>query len=70
MRNIRNPFKFGSIVEGEYFTDRVKEVEYIKQFIQSPNHLILISPRRFGKSSGTRNFVLAQSCATGYQNRQ
>lgn len=57
MRNIRNPFKFGSIVEGEYFTDRVKEVEYIKQFIQSPNHLILISPRRFGKSSVVKKAV-------------
>ena len=48
---MENPFKFGTIVEGNYFTDRVKEVAYISQFIQSANHLILISPRRFGKSS-------------------
>ena len=48
---MENPFKFGTIVEAEYFTDRVKEVAYIRQFIQSANHLILISPRRFGKSS-------------------
>ncbi|MBO6216793.1 MAG: hypothetical protein J6N73_04000 [Prevotella sp.] len=48
---MENPFKFGTIVEAEYFTDRVDEVNYICQFIQSPNHLILISPRRFGKSS-------------------
>ena len=48
---MENPFKFGTVVEAEYFTDRVKEVNYINQFIQSPNHLILISPRRFGKSS-------------------
>lgn len=48
---MENPFKFGSIVENEFFTDRVKEVEYIQQFINSRNHLILISPRRFGKSS-------------------
>lgn len=26
MRNMENPFKFGTIVEEEYFTDRVKEV--------------------------------------------
>ena len=50
-RNMENPFKFGTIVESEYFTDRVEEVAYIKQFIKSANHLILISPRRFGKSS-------------------
>ena len=51
MRNRENPFKFGTIVEEEYFTDRVQEVAYIKQFVQSANHLVLISPRRFGKSS-------------------
>lgn len=48
---MENPFKFGTIVEEEYFTDRVNEVAYITQFVKSPNHLILISPRRFGKSS-------------------
>ena len=51
MRNMENPFKFGTIVEAEYFTDRVEEVAYIKQFVKSANHLVLISPRRFGKSS-------------------
>ena len=48
---MENPFKFGTIVEAEYFTDRIKEVAYIKQSLQSANHLVLISPRRFGKSS-------------------
>jgi len=48
---MENPFKFGTIVEDNYFTDRVKEVAYIGQFIQSANHLVIISPRRFGKSS-------------------
>ncbi|MBO4511999.1 MAG: ATP-binding protein [Victivallales bacterium] len=51
MRNKENPFKFGAIVEDEYFTDRVQEVAYIRQFVESANHLVLISPRRFGKSS-------------------
>jgi len=48
---MENPFKFGTIVEEEYFTDRVEEVAYIRHFVESANHLILISPRRFGKSS-------------------
>ena len=48
---MENPFKFGTIVEAEYFTDRVEEVAYIKEFVKSANHLVLISPRRFGKSS-------------------
>ena len=46
-----NPFKFGTIVEDEYFTDRVNELAQIKQMLDSENHLVLISPRRFGKSS-------------------
>ncbi len=50
-RNMENPFKFGTIVEAEFFTDRREEVRYICQFLNSANHLILISPRRFGKSS-------------------
>ena len=50
-RNMRNPFKFGTIVDGQYFTDRTKELQYVKQILQSENHLVLISPRRFGKSS-------------------
>ena len=50
-RNMENPFKFGTIVEEEYFTDRIEEVAYIRHFVESANHLILISPRRFGKSS-------------------
>ena len=51
MRNMENPFKFGTIVDEDYFTDRVNEVAYITQFVNSPNHLVIISPRRFGKSS-------------------
>ena len=50
-RNMRNPFKFGTIVDGQYFTDRTKELQYVEQILQSENHLVLISPRRFGKSS-------------------
>lgn len=46
-----NPFKFGTIVKNEFFTDRVKELEYVRQMLDSENHLVLISPRRFGKSS-------------------
>lgn len=48
---MENPFKFGSIVENEFFTDRVQEVAQIRQYLDSRNHLVLISPRRFGKSS-------------------
>ncbi len=48
---MENPFKFGTIVDGQYFTDRKKELQYVLQILRSENHLVLISPRRFGKSS-------------------
>lgn len=48
---MKNPFKYGTIVEDEFFTDRIQELQYIMRVMDSENHLILISPRRFGKSS-------------------
>lgn len=48
---MKNPFKFGTVVEDEFFTDRKEELLYVKQVMESENHLILISPRRFGKTS-------------------
>lgn len=46
-----NPFKFGSVVDEPYFTNRVNELRQIKNLLQSQNHLIVISPRRYGKTS-------------------
>ena len=48
---MENPFKFGSVVENSFFTDRTKETEDAKSVLNSGNHLVLISPRRFGKTS-------------------
>lgn len=46
---MENPFKFGSVVDGEYFTGRNDELPQVKQVISSRNHLILISSRHYGK---------------------
>ena len=56
-----NPFKFGTLVDEPYFTDRVEELARIGQFLKSENHLVLISPRRYGKSSLVRKAVLTSS---------
>ena len=48
---MKNPFKFGTVVEEDFFTDRQEELQYINRVMDSENHLALISPRRFGKSS-------------------
>ncbi|MDR2962224.1 MAG: ATP-binding protein [Bacteroidales bacterium] len=46
-----NPFKFGSVVDNDFFTDRTRESEEVATILGSSNHLIIISPRRFGKTS-------------------
>jgi AAA+ ATPase superfamily predicted ATPase len=46
-----NPFKFGSIVDEPYFTNRKEEIARVTSILNSQNHLVIISPRRFGKSS-------------------
>lgn len=51
MNSRNNPFEFGTIVDGTYFTDRCEELNRVKEVLNSENHLILISPRRYGKSS-------------------
>jgi AAA+ ATPase superfamily predicted ATPase len=48
---MKNPFKYGSVVEGTFFTDRVDDLAKSIEIIKSSNHLILISPRRYGKTS-------------------
>jgi AAA+ ATPase superfamily predicted ATPase len=48
---MENPFKFGVLVDNEFFTDRINELKQVLMSLNSQNHLILISPRRFGKSS-------------------
>lgn len=47
----KNPFKFGSIVDLPYFTNRKEEIKKIESILASENHLIIISPRRYGKTS-------------------
>ena len=54
---MENPFKFGTLVDNEYFTDRVTEQQHISSMLNSPNHIVLISPRRFGKSSLVKRAV-------------
>ena len=39
---MRNPFKFGTVVDGAFFTDREKELQTIGQLLESENHLVLI----------------------------
>lgn len=48
---MNNPFVFGSVVKGEHFCNRSKEIKEIGDICKSNNNLILVSPRRYGKTS-------------------
>ncbi|MBI5227525.1 ATP-binding protein [Candidatus Micrarchaeota archaeon] len=46
-----NPFIFGRIVRGEHFCNREKEMDNLKERISAKQHVVIISPRRYGKTS-------------------
>lgn len=48
------PFVYGKLVTGKNFTDREKELVHLSQNFLSGTNTILISPRRWGKSSLVR----------------
>ncbi len=46
-----NPFKFGDPVEGDYYLPRPKLSILIRQFLENQIQIVLMGPRRFGKTS-------------------
>jgi len=48
---MNSPFKYGRIVTGDSFINRSEEIKRIRQNIDSGINTLLISPRRWGKSS-------------------
>lgn len=47
----KNPFKFGDPVEGDYYYPRPNLSKTVMQFLDNRVHIVLIGPRRFGKTS-------------------
>ena len=48
---MKNPFQYGKIAEAENFIDRDEDRLFLKQTLLSGTNVILMSPRRWGKSS-------------------
>ncbi len=46
----RPRFRFGEIVDGEYLANRDTEARALAEAIRLGRNLVLISPRRFGKT--------------------
>ncbi len=45
------PFNYGKLAEENYFTNRIKEAQWLQTQVKAGINCMLISPRRWGKSS-------------------
>ncbi len=50
-RSDENPFRYGGIARGTYFTDRTVELTRLRDDMRSGQNVVVISPRRYGKTS-------------------
>ncbi len=50
-----NPFKFGDPVDGDYYVPRPELSATISRFLENRIHVVLMGPRRFGKTSFVLN---------------
>jgi len=48
---MENPFLFGNVVKGDYFTNREDELKTLTLDLSSGQNVLLFSPRRYGKTS-------------------
>lgn len=48
---VSNPFRFGSVATGEYFTNRTQEQRGLVADVEAGQDVFIASPRRFGKTS-------------------
>jgi len=55
--NIENPFVFGRAAEDTYFTDRTEDAKRLMANLTHGIHTILISPRRWGKTSLVKKVI-------------
>ncbi len=50
-RALRNPFRYGEIVTGDHFTNRLPELAALLADIRNGQNVVIVSPRRYGKTS-------------------
>jgi AAA+ ATPase superfamily predicted ATPase len=48
---VDNPFRFGAVVTGSDFADRRREATELERELREGQHVFLLSPRRYGKTS-------------------
>lgn len=58
---MENPFLFGKAAEGSYFTDRIADAAHLEANLTHGINTILISPRRWGKTSLVKKVIANMS---------
>ncbi|HEV2126707.1 MAG TPA: hypothetical protein VGW38_28445 [Chloroflexota bacterium] len=48
---MENPFRYGEVARGTYFTNRRNELAELTADIRNGQNVVIISPRRYGKTS-------------------
>lgn len=48
---MNNPFRYGDVATGEFFTNRLTELDELVADVRSGQNVVVISPRRYGKTS-------------------
>ncbi|MEN3041712.1 MAG: ATP-binding protein, partial [Fervidobacterium sp.] len=61
-----NPFKVGKGYSREHFIDRKHEIDYMIKIAESGNNLVVLAPRRFGKTWLLHKFKESTSFAVLY----
>lgn len=52
---MKAPFDYGKVITSFFFTNRTKEMQRLEENFENGTHTMLISPRRWGKSSLVKN---------------
>jgi uncharacterized protein len=51
MSSAENPFRYGAVARGPYFTDRGRELGTLLPDLRGGQDVVVVSPRRYGKTS-------------------
>jgi len=60
MTKLHNPFQFGKPVKGEFYFPRKELSTVVENFLDGRIHVVLMGPRRFGKTSFVLNLLKSQ----------
>lgn len=64
--NFKNPFIVSKYIPNEYFCDREEETAFLTKQIENGRNIVLMSPRRLGKTGLIHHFFSQQQIADHY----